>query len=218
MIAADQAAPPTHVPAVGHGARRRGRDFRWRLAIVVFSGLLVVTAFSMKDRPDERPNGPPPIAGAVIVTPWLITGGQPTDEDIIGLRDIYGVTAIVDLRVADGREAAVAEEFGLDFLQLPMQQGHACGPKDLERLVIFIRSHAAGVVYLHDDTGGDRAVTATAMLLLLEEFETAGDPLLAIPNRRLSPRQRTALANLSDAVIGRHLGGNPYRAVARRLS
>jgi protein-tyrosine phosphatase len=111
---------------------------------------------------------------------------------------------VVNVRLAGTQEGAVAREFGLDYLALPIPPDAAPSPADLDQLVAFLRSHeqSSDVVYVHDDVGGGRVVSLAAMLLMLR-----GDPLNSVlatlsadELRHMSAGQWAALYALEAAL------------------
>jgi hypothetical protein len=201
--------------AIGFGYVARGRLLMIRLLVLVVVAGIGAGALSVKVGRHAGANPLPPLPGAAYVTPHLVRGGQPADFEMLRLRNSYHVRAIVNLRLSRDSERDIAASFGLDFLSLPLAAEAAPTADDLATLVTFVRRYDNGsaVVYLHDDVGGDRAVTAGLMLLLLrgESLGAVMTTLSPAEQRGLGSHQWLALVALSQAMT-EHVepAVNPY--------
>jgi hypothetical protein len=206
-------------PAIGFGPRLTGRVLTRRVLLLV--ALLGVAAGALGLKAVSRSNEKqlPPLPGVASITPHLVRGGQPSDFDFLQLRDGHNMRAIVNLRLDGETEADVAASFGLDCLSLPVVVGEPPTSADLIQLVPFVRRYSSGdaVVYVHDDDGGGRAITAGLMVLLLmgKSRDEAMSTLTAAEERQLSPNQSRALLALSKALTDPGADpANPYREAA----
>lgn len=110
---------------------------------------------------------------------WIIRGkalmgGQPHDLDLLNLRDLFDVRGVVNLRTSGSIEGWMVRDFGMSYLWLPVPPGDAPPPANMDRIVEFMRRHAAegNSVFLHDGTGLERIRPVAVMLLMAE-----GEPL-----------------------------------------
>jgi hypothetical protein len=105
------------------------------------------------------------------------------------------------------------------YLYLALPAGAAPTWAQLRDLASFVHRYRerGAWVYMHDnDTGGTRAVTAAAMLLLLngETWAAMSAQMMPAGLGSLDEQQRLALEELSSALdpAGRQPAGNPYAA------
>ena len=101
-------------------------------------------------------------------------------------------------------------------MHVPVASSAAPTLADLRMMTGFMRSHTSGAhfVYLHDDAGGGRAVTAASMLLLLkgDSWQTVQGDMTTGELSSISSAQSRAIGQLTSALAaaGRPLSGNPY--------
>jgi hypothetical protein len=213
---------PPHRPAVpaalGPGRVVRGRALAVRLLVIGLTAALAAAALGLKVVGRGGGDALPPLPGAARVTPHLIRGGQPADYDLLQLRDAYRVRAVVNFRLGGDAEGDIAAGFGIDYLGLATPAEEAPGVADLTWLVAFVQRHetAGGVVYMHDDVGGGRVISAALMLLMLrgEPLGAALTTLTPAQQRLVTSRQWSAVAALSQALT-EHVdpAANPYAGV-----
>jgi len=111
------------------------------------------------------------------VLPELLVGEYPRVEDLVWLRDVHGVTAVVSLqdeadlaskRLAAAELEATCASLGLAFARLPVADGDpdalaARLPAAVEHLHALIAAGAR--VYLHCNAGYNRAPTVAIAYL-----------------------------------------------------
>lgn len=127
-------------------------------------------------------------------------GAIPSDYDMQSLATYFHVDGIVNLGSPSVAEQVTAASLHEDYLYLPVPAGQPLSWPQLRELTEFVARHDQGAdaVYLHDDDGGGRVVSAADMLLLLHGMSTAGD------QAGLSGAQSAAVAELSaDLKAGR---------------
>jgi hypothetical protein len=212
---------PSAAPAVGSGGSLPRRERVVRLGVLGVAALLAVGLLASKQLLAASPAARlPAVPNPVWVVPGtLLRGGQPADVDFVNLRDLYRVAAVVNLRATSTLERSVARGFGLDYLSVPVAPGRAPTDRQLEAIVAFVRLHAAAgrIVYLHDDTGLDRAPVVAVMLLQLRGL----DPVRAAGVAAAGPGGRLALSGVQMAAVNalaRALGHHPpYLPVTGRV-
>ncbi len=155
-----------------------------------------------------------------VVATGLVIGPVPTDSDLQQLQLGLQVDGVINLAGPSVAESATVASLHQAYLYLPLTSGTAPTLSQLRRLAGFIgRYRERGAwVYMHDDTGGARAVTTAAMLLLLDGQTWAAMSAQLTPAGlgSLDKRQRLALDDLNSALHptgpqGRQ-PGNPYAA------
>jgi protein tyrosine phosphatase (PTP) superfamily phosphohydrolase (DUF442 family) len=104
-----------------------------------------------------------------VVDDHLLAGGQPAAADVYQKLDDLGVVLIVDLRTGapdDPREddPDALRALGIEYLSLPVSDGHVPSDGDVERLVAAVRD-ADGVVFVHCGAGVGRTSAMTAAYL-----------------------------------------------------
>jgi hypothetical protein len=151
-----------------------------------------------------------------VVASGLVIGAAPADSDLQELSADLRVDGVVNLGVPSVAEQVTASSLHQAYLYLPLPAGAAPTWTELRDLAGFVRRYRerGDWVYMHDDTGGPRAVTTSAMLLLLRGQTWAAMSAEMTPAGlgSVSGPQRLALEQLEDAL--HHLGppGNPYAA------
>jgi hypothetical protein len=155
-----------------------------------------------------------------VVATGLVIGPVPTDSDLQQLQLGLQVDGVINLAGPSVAESATVASLHQAYLYLPLTSGTAPTLTQLRDLAGFIgRYRERGAwVYMHDDTGGARAVTTAAMLLLLDGQTWAAMSAQLTPAGlgSLDERQRLALGDLNSALHpvgtkGRQ-PGNPYAA------
>ncbi len=138
------------------------------------------------------------IPNARMPAPGLLTGGQPSREQIASLRD-QGFRAFISLRPADesgaGWEEEFAESAGVEFHRIPI-----AGPADLTRenagrLAALLEDAAGAPAALYCGSG-NRVGALLALKAHLVDGESAGDALAfgkAAGLTRLEPAVREIL-------------------------
>jgi hypothetical protein len=185
------------VPALG-GSTPLGR--RGMLVRLVALTVLAGAALGVRATGVLHPGEPsPPLPGWARVDDRVLRGGQPTDLDLMQLRDSFGVRAVVDVDGTDVDERAVTEGLGLRLLVLDVGPSEAPAPQDVLAVARLART-AGGPVYLHDSTGHGPVVAVAAALRVL-----GGTPVRALPpadTAGLSPAQVLALRDVETVVRG----------------
>ena len=142
-------------------------------------------------------------------------GSAPADSDLAEFAAVLRVDGVVNLAAPSVAEQVTAASLHQVYLYLPVPPGMAPTSAQLRRLAGFVRRHTerGAWVYVHDDVGGARAVTAAAMLLLLRgQTWTAVSAEITPPGlKSLGEQQRLALERLRSAL---HLAG-PSRPAIR---
>jgi hypothetical protein len=143
------------------------------LAVLIAAALAIRASGVLRTGASDR--SLPPLLAVASVAPGLLRGGQPSDIDIMRLRDDYGVRAVVDVDGMDVEEQAVTGSLGLRTLQLAVADGQAPTAEDMLRLMRFLRSTVdsrpgaggTGVVYMHDADGRGPVLIVSAMLQVI---------------------------------------------------
>jgi glycosyltransferase involved in cell wall biosynthesis len=197
------------VPAIGLGPAMAPKERRLRTAALVAALLLLaaslVARFALGSASGER--APNVLNAAWVMNGTLLRGGQPRDIDFFNMRDVYGVTGIVNFRPASRIERHVVAGFRLDYLWLRLPPGGAPRERQLRRLVSFLRAQKAegGAVYIHDQGGLEHVPTVTVMLEMLhgkQTLEAVRDTEKATPSERplFTTPQVTAINALARAL------------------
>jgi hypothetical protein len=138
------------------------------------------------------------------VAPGLVVGSAPGDADLQDLASDFRVDGVVDLDAPSVAEQAAAASLGQGYLHLPLPPDASPTRAQLQVLARFMRRYTArgDSVYLHDDVGGGRAVTAAAMLLLLrgQSWPAVTAKLTTAELASLSAGQREAIRRLEAAL------------------
>lgn len=100
--------------------------------------------------------------------PNLVTGGQPSAEQLAALRDAGG-TVVVDIRdPMEPRpfdERATVEGLGMKYVNVPVSPGNT-GDAAMEKILGAIRENAGGTVLLHCASGNRTGGPLIAHLML----------------------------------------------------
>ena len=197
------------VPAFGACAPYgRGRRILVPVVLIVLLGAALGVRASgvLRSGPADRP----PLPAAAEVAPGLVRGGPPADIDLLHLRDVYGVRAVVDVDGMDVEERAVTGSLGLRTLELNVAAGRPPTAGELLELVRFLRSTVAtGVVYLHDSDGRGPVVIVSAMLQVLRGVAPATvlDGLRAAGAPAFTGAESLALSEVAGVRDGTTPGG-----------
>lgn len=202
------------VPAIGPASTFAPKERRVRAVALVVALLLLAAALSSRiafgTNPGER--APNVLNAAWVVDGTLLRGGQPRDIDFFTMRDVYGVTGIVNFRSASRIERRVVEGFGLDYLWLRLPPGGAPRERQLRRLVSFLKRQDAdgGAVFMHDQGGLEHVPTVAVMLEMLHGKNTleavAGAEAATHAERPLFTAPQLAAIN----ALARALSLEPY--------
>jgi hypothetical protein len=190
----------------------------WRRSVAVVLVLAALLGLALYLRASDVLRGGhtdkslPPLLAVATVAPGLLRGGEPSDIEILRLRDYYGVRGVVDVDGMDVEEKAVTRSLGLRTLELAVTARRAPTAQEMLRLVQFLRSTVAtqpggdgsGVVYMHDLDGRGPVLIVTAMLQLLRgvPLSTVLDDLRAGGSRGISGAQLLALHEVDRVVQG----------------
>jgi hypothetical protein len=182
------------------------------LSLLVLLGLALYVRVSGVMRTGHSDESLPPLLAVASVAPGVLRGGQPSDIELLRLRDNYGVRAVVDVDGMDAEEKAVTGALGLRSLELAVSDRQPPTADEVLRLVRFLRSTAAtqpgsdgtGVVYMHDFDGRGPVLQVTAMLQLLrgEPLPAVLDQLRAESGSGISGAQLRALHEVDRVVRG----------------
>jgi hypothetical protein len=203
-------------PAIGAGGRLGGRvlALRYALALVVLLLLGLVKILVAQQVVSPATLTPP----EHVVTSSLLIGGAPADADLEELAADLKVDGVVDLGVPSVAEQVTAASLHQGYLYLSLAPKMSLTWPQLRELAAFMRRHTVGgtSVYLHDDVGGDRAVTAAAMLLVLrgQALPAVTALMTTAELGSMFDRQQVALRYLNSALhpAGHVPAGNPYAA------
>jgi len=209
------------VPAIGPAPVMTPNERRVRVAVLLtvllLLGAALLSRVALGTAPGER--APNVLNAAWVVGGTLLRGGQPRDIDFFTMRDVYGITGIVNFRPASRIERHVVEGFRLDYLHiLPPARG---APREgqLRRLVSFLRSQEAkgGAVFIHDQGGLELVPTVAVMLEMLhgkQTLDAVRDAEGATPSKRpLFTASQVAAIN----ALARALSLDPYRPLGYGL-
>ena len=151
-----------------------------------------------------------------VVASGLVIGAAPADSDLQELSADLRVDGVVNLGVPSVAEQVTVASLHQAYLYLPLPAGAAPTWTELRDLAGFVRRYRerGDWVYMHDDTGGARAVTTAAMLLLLDGQTWAAMSAEMTPAGlgSVSEPQRLALDQLNSALHHSRSAGNPYAA------
>ena len=215
------------MPAIGPGGPLPRRVRRRRVAAAFVLLLLLGVAKLEIPRAAEAHLAAGP---GRLVVPGLVVGAAPSDVDLEELADTGQIGGVVNVGAPSVAERVTAAALHLSYLHLSVPRGGAPTWRQLRVLVLFMRIHTTkgDSVYLHDDTGDGRAVTAAAMLLMLRGQSRYGTIAGTAPTSAGSgagtgtgagagSTQRLAIRQLGSALRPGHgpLPGNPYSAARR---
>lgn len=214
--------PLLDAPAFGPVAAlsRRHRGGVVAALVVAVAALLLVRASGVL-HPD-RDLSLPPVPAAALVAPGIVRGGQPTELDLVRLRDDFGVRAVVAVGGASVEERAVTRGLGVALLELDVADSVEPPAAVLLALIRFLRQvdpaagrDGGGIVYVHDLTGTGPVVVVAAMLQLL-----SGQQLSAVlagldPGELegLGTPELVALTEVAAAARGDGGAAGEYRAL-----
>ena len=204
--------------AIGPGGRLSRRTLVRRYAVALTILLLLGVGKIVVQQKEISVNEV--AASDHVVATGLVIGPVPTDSDLQQLQLGLQVDGVINLAGPSVAESATVASLHQAYLYLPLTSGTAPTLPQLRDLAGFIgRYRKRGAwVYMHDDTGGARAVTTAAMLLLLDGQTWAAMSAQLTPAGlgSLDERQRLALEDLNSVLHpagpqGRQ-PGNPYAA------
>jgi hypothetical protein len=148
----------------------RERKFRLRLLIgaVVLVGAAFVLRLQVLQDPGEQLPAVP--HASWILRGQTLSGGQPRDLDLLNLRDLFGVSGVVNLRASGSIEGRTVRDFGMSYLWISVIPEHAPDLVEMDRIVSFVRAHAVSgdTVFIHDDLGLERVRPVGVMMLLAD--------------------------------------------------
>src|SRR4029453_2025596 len=108
------------------------------------------------------------VVNACQVSPGVVTGGQPTHEDLERFRAAGG-SSVLDLRdPMEPRsldEPAVAAELGLEYVNIPVTSG-SLTDQPLERVLDVLRSSGNRTIFVHCGSGSRVGGALVPYLLL----------------------------------------------------
>lgn len=206
-------------PAIGGGGRLPRKILVWEAVIAL---VLILLLLGAKHVVASREIGNDPLAslpgGRTVVTGMDI-GGVPDDIDLEALAASYKVDGLVNLAGPSVAEQVTASSLHLSYLHVPVAPGKAPTRVQLQTLAAFMSKFAThgNYIYLHDDVGGPRAVTAASMLLLLRgtPWRTVQRAVTASQLSTLTSTQSKAIQQLIAALKadGKPVPGNLYSDV-----
>jgi hypothetical protein len=179
------------------------------LAALLAAALFVRASGVLRTGPTDR--SLPPLLGVAAVAPGLLRGGEPSDAEMMRLRDDYGVRAVVDVDGMDVEERAVTRALGLRTHELLLTDRRPPTAGDIQGLLRFLRAApvgqpdgSGGVVYLHDLDGRGPVLVVAAILQLLrgDPLETVLDAVDAPGGRGLPAAHVLALSEVDRALRG----------------
>jgi protein tyrosine phosphatase (PTP) superfamily phosphohydrolase (DUF442 family) len=122
------------------------------------------------------------VVNACQVSPGVVTGGQPTHEDLERFRAAGG-SSVVDLRdPMEPRpldEPAVAAELGLEYINIPVSSG-SLTDQTLERVLDVLRSAGKRTIFVHCGSGSRVGGALLPYLMLdlgLNEEDAVGEAM-----------------------------------------
>jgi hypothetical protein len=206
-------------PAIGLS----GRLSRWSLARRYAAALTVLVLLGLgKVVIQQKEISVNEVAASDhVVAQGLVIGPVPTDTDLQQLQLGLQVDGVINLAGPSVAESATVASLHQAYLFLPLTSGTAPTLAQLRELAGFVRQYRerGAWVYMHDDTGGARAVTTAAMLLLLDGQTWAAMSAQLAPAGlgSLDQVQRLALQELRSALHpagpqNRQAAPNPYAA------
>lgn len=140
------------------------------ILFLVVGNLAIFAAFKVMASTDAaRPLAPlPGIKNLTEVDARLWRGSAPSDAGYAALAD-KGVKTIVDLRAEDLEfPTRYVESLGMDFVRIPMRDGQAPSPDQVDRFLQTVRG-SDGLVYVHCGAGVGRTGTMSAAYLVHEK-------------------------------------------------
>jgi protein-tyrosine phosphatase len=154
-------------PAAEHPWRRRGLIATVGYVALVVGSMIVTEAAVLVSRVfgDDVRSELSGVPNFRVVDERVWAGGQPAADDVYGKLADRGVVLIVDLRTGASDDERLDDPdelraLGIDYLPLPIKDGHVPSDDDVERFVAAVRE-ADGVVFVHCGAGVGRTSTLT---------------------------------------------------------
>jgi hypothetical protein len=181
---------------------------------------LLVRASGVLHRGNDDPSLPPPPARAEVAL-GVVRGSQPSDLDLVRLRDDYGIRAVIAVNAPTVEEQATTRALDLRLLVLHVPDRGAPPATDILAAARFLHSASVGAgadsqgVFIHDTTGQGPVLVVSCMLRLLH-----GEPLSTVVRQlsradlgNVTPQQLRALRELDAALRGQPAAPGPYAAL-----
>jgi len=118
-------------------------------------------------------------SGAVVVDGNHLASDDPHDQEVVrsvyrALKRKYRVGAVLNLRSESAEDRAAALETGMRYERLPIEDGHAPTPEQVERFFRFVRTARARheVALWHCAGGIGRTGVLAAMLRVADGWST----------------------------------------------
>lgn len=132
--------------------------------VVLYAGIGV--ARLLVDEPRSRHSELPSIPQLRTVDERVWVGDQPTPPDHRRLAERFGVKVVVNLRTGEGPDPAgddpaLLRSLGVDYVHLPVHDGHAPDRHTVRRFLEVVRA-SPGRVYVHCGGGVGRSSTMEA--------------------------------------------------------
>ncbi len=145
------------------------------LAVCLFAALVAgCVTEEQKSTDDIEKLGIEGVRNVYRLSPRIITGGQPdTEAGFVELQKL-GVKTIVSVTDAEPDEEA-AGRHGMKYVHVPMNY-EGVSPGQREK-ILSAAAEASGPVYIHCDSGRNRAATAAAICLIGIEGKSSEDAI-----------------------------------------
>ncbi|MDQ4096013.1 MAG: dual specificity protein phosphatase family protein [Actinomycetota bacterium] len=192
----------TYMARHGKIAGRIVKNLLFGLILFIVAGNLTILGANLVARATAETPPAPELAGIpnlAVVDENLWRGGAPTEE---GLRQLasHGVGTIVDLRAEEDieRNFGLYRRLGLDLVRIPMRDGQAPRPRQVERFLDVMR-RADKRVFVHCGAGVGRTGTMAGAYLVKTGRAESSEALTR--NLSVGPpslEQLSFVAELSD--------------------
>jgi hypothetical protein len=216
-----QPPPLSRPPALGRVDGLRAGQVAGRLALLVaLAAVALVVKVSGVLSPDDADPTLPPMPDAAVVQPGLLRATAPNENDLVSLRDGYGVRAVISLGVPSVEEQATAKGLGLTMTVVEVATGAAPTPDQVRTVLDAARSTAksGGTALLHDveDNGAAPVMGAFVQLAGGSSEPDAVARLTPDEQRELSAVQAQALRDAGAQMSGVATG--PWAALRTGVS